>query len=182
MSDRLDVLGLPTREDRLEVRKLGDPWPAVLRGSAQASEDPEQLVDLRVPGEERTSGEHLCQDTAYAPGVHTGRVVLGTKQDLGSPGGQNTRKFLAGHQVPVPEGDHLMSEGPHRHTEGTSQPKVCQLDISTGVDQKVLGLEVPKKAYKHFQSNKSRPVEHPVLVAVSNPLQQLPQVRPHHRL
>ena len=39
-----------------------------------------------------------------------------------------------------------MSEGPDGHTEGPGQTKVCQLDISPGVYQQVLGLEVPEKS------------------------------------
>jgi hypothetical protein len=56
----------------------------------------------------------------------------------------------------------------HRQAEGAREPKVGQLDLAGGVDEQVLGLEVP--------------VEHPALVAVVDPLEQLPQVGSYRRL
>ena len=61
-----------------------------------------------------------------------------------------------------------MGVGPDGDPEGPGQPEVGELDEPGGVDQQVLGLEVP--------------VEHPVLVAVAHPLQQLPEVGPDQGL
>ena len=42
------------------------------------SAPPEELVNLRVPGEERLPRDHLREDAAQAPRVHAGRVELGS--------------------------------------------------------------------------------------------------------
>ena len=74
---------LPAGKHRFVVRQAGNPRPVGFGGSAQDPEYPKQLVDLRVPGEERLAGDHLGEDTAEAPVVHTGAVEFGAEQNLG---------------------------------------------------------------------------------------------------
>ena len=38
---------------------------------------------------------------------------------------------------------HLMSVGADRHPEGPSQAEVSKLDLPLGIDEQVLGLQVP---------------------------------------
>lgn len=57
---------------------------------------------------------------------------------------------------------HLMSVGADRHPKGPSQAEVSQLDLPLGVNEQVLGLQVP--------------MENPVGVTEGQALQQLEQV------
>ena len=69
---------LPPGEHWLVVWQLSDSWPRGLCGSAECSEDSEELINLRVSGEQRSSRDHLSEDTSQTPGVHTRAVELGS--------------------------------------------------------------------------------------------------------
>ena len=92
---------LPLGEHGLVVGEAGHPGPGLLGGRAEdpeysdnkeykeylevccmfklsSSSLPEELVNLRVPGEERLPRDHLREDAAQAPRVHAGRVELGS--------------------------------------------------------------------------------------------------------
>merc|ERR1719244_501209 len=96
------------------------------------------------------SSYHLSKYTSQTPVIHTGRVELGAQQDLRSP---------------IPQGNNFVSVGPHWDTKGPSQPKICQLDQPSRVDQKILRFEIS--------------VKHSVSVAVTYSLQQLSHVGPN---
>lgn len=57
---------------------------------------------------------------------------------------------------------YFMCVGANGNPKGSSQAKVCQLDLALGVDEEVLGLQVP--------------VKDPVRVAEGQALQQLEEV------
>ena len=89
---------LPLGEHGLVVGEAGHAGPGLLGGRAEDPEysddnkeclkmfqivptfsaPPEELVNLRVPGEERLPRDHLREDAAQAPRVHAGRVELGS--------------------------------------------------------------------------------------------------------
>lgn len=109
-----EILCRPLRESWLVIRKLADPWPAffvwspknsVMRGEvrswrswgiAHAPEDLEDLVNLRIPREQRMSSHnHLRKDAPHGPHVDTGRVVTCAQENFGSavPQGDNLDKI-----------------------------------------------------------------------------------------
>lgn len=65
-----------------------------IRSFALIPEDPEELIDFRIPVEERLLGGHFCKDGPDAPYIYRGRVAGGAKQDLwGSvPQGDNLER------------------------------------------------------------------------------------------
>lgn len=82
-------------------------------GSAGAPEDLEQLVDLRVPWEQRPLVHHLRKDAAHGPDVDGGRVVAGAQQDL---------------RRAVPEGHHLHRQRGRRSDGGGSWGETVRLN------------------------------------------------------
>ena len=62
---------------------MGDAWPGALRGRAHDAEDAHKLVFVRGAGEERTTGVHLCHDTACGPDVDAGIVGSASKENIG---------------------------------------------------------------------------------------------------
>jgi hypothetical protein len=148
--DLVEGPGGPLREGGLVVRELGDARPDLLGGGAEGPEDPEELVDLAVTGEERVLVVHLGKDAADRPDVHGHGVVPGAEEDLGGP---------------VPKSDHLVGVGADGDAKGPGEAKVGELEDAVPVDQHVLGLHVP--------------VQHAVAVAVRDALEHLEKIRFH---
>lgn len=51
---------------------------------SHSPEDPEDLINLRVTGEERLTHDHLGKDAADRPHVNARRVVTRAEEDFGS--------------------------------------------------------------------------------------------------
>ena len=111
---------------------------------ADVPEDLEDLVDLRVAGEQRLARAHLREDAADGPHVHAGRVLAAAEQDLGRA---------------VPQRDDLVGVRPQRDAKGSREAEVRKLEVPVAVDQQVLRLQVA--------------VQHAVAVAVAHALAQL---------
>ena len=77
-----DLERRPHGEIFVPVLVAGHAWPDVLVGGTQDAEDLEELVDLRVAGEQRSLGGHFCEDRADCPHVHGQRVGLAAEEDL----------------------------------------------------------------------------------------------------
>jgi hypothetical protein len=107
-------------------------------------EDLEDLVNLRVTGEQRLARAHLSEDTAHRPHVDASRVLSTAEQDL---------------RRTVPQSDHLVGVCAERDTKSAGEPEVGELEVVVLVDEEVLGLEVA--------------VEDAVSVAVAHALTQL---------
>ena len=73
----------------LEIWELGYSRPELLGGGSEHSEDPEQLIYLRVSLEQRPSVDHLGEDGADAPDVNRTGVLGAAKKNLKS-------KFISG--------------------------------------------------------------------------------------
>ena len=69
----------------LEVREMGHSRPEILGGSLENSEDPEQLVNLRVSLEEGPPVDHLCVDGSDGPDVDGTGILRGAEQKLRGP-------------------------------------------------------------------------------------------------
>jgi hypothetical protein len=76
------VLRRPARE-LVPVAQLGDARPRGLVGRAEQLEDVQQLLQLRVPREQRLLADELAEDARDAPDVDSRRVVCSAEQDLG---------------------------------------------------------------------------------------------------
>jgi len=75
---RDDAIHLPGRPDwelKLEVWQFRDARPGRLVWCAADLEDPEKLVDFRVPWEQRLLGEELKKDASDRPYVDADRVM-----------------------------------------------------------------------------------------------------------
>lgn len=114
----LEILSVPLRERRLVVGQTADSGPdGLVRGTKQAvisgietqhsPEDAEDLVNLRVTGEQRLAHGHLGKDTANGPHVNGRRVMTRAEKDFGGA---------------VPKGDNL---GSVVCTEGVCVRCVC---------------------------------------------------------
>lgn len=90
-------------------------------------EDVEELVDLRVAVEERPTRVQLGEDAPDAPEVESERVTRLAHENLGRA---------------VPQSDHLMRERAHRHSEGSREPEVRDLQHVVRVHKQVLRLQV----------------------------------------
>lgn len=90
---------------------------------------------------------HLCKDATNAPNIHRCGIKLAAQEDLGGT---------------IPQRHHLVGVGAQGNPEGSSQPKVGQLDGSKLIDEQILGLQVP--------------VDDPMRVAEIHSLQELEEV------
>ena len=91
-------------ESRLEIVQSKSIWPVVLVRSAKNLEDLENLVNLRVSHEQRTSLHHLSKDAACRPEIDSEGISFLAEQNLWTP---------------VPECDDLMSIGFDRESESS---------------------------------------------------------------
>lgn len=117
----------PLGERGFVVGQTLDAGPDLIAGRAESPEDTEDLVDLRVTGEQRATHRHLGKDTAYAPHVDGRAVVTRTEKDLWSP---------------IPQRDHLMGVGSQWDTESAGQAEIGQLQVALLVDQQILRFEI----------------------------------------
>lgn len=131
-------------EVRLILRELRDAGPGPLARRAHESEDLLQLIVIRGAGEERSACVHLCHDAAGRPDVDRGVVGAGAEQDVWSA---------------VPQCDNFITEGVYWDAEGASEAEICEFELSTCIDQEVLGLEIA--------------VQDAVLVAEVDPTEEL---------
>lgn len=90
---------------------------------------------------------HFCKNTTKTPDINRRGIKFATQQDF---------------RCSVPQSHNFMSVCAHRHAKCTSQPKVCQFDVTSSIYQKVLWLQIP--------------VQYTMQVAISHTLQQLVQV------
>lgn len=147
------VLLFPLGEGLLVVAHVLDLGPHLLGGRAEHLEDLEDLVDLRVAGEQGLALRHFGENAPDGPHVDARGVLLAAQEDL---------------RRPVPERDHLVRVRPERHAERPGKPEVGDLQVPLLVDQQVLRLEVS--------------VQHPVRVAVVDALHELHHELLHHVL
>ena len=66
----------------LEIWELGYSRPELLGGGSEHSEDPEELIYLRVSLEQRPPVDHLGEDGADAPDVQRAGVLGAAKKNL----------------------------------------------------------------------------------------------------
>lgn len=90
-------------------------------------EDFEDLVDFRVPNEERSLLDHLRHDAPDAPNVDARILAVVPQQHLRSP---------------LPQGDDFVGERVHGEPLDLGQAEVRDLDLQVGGEQQVLGLQV----------------------------------------
>lgn len=107
-------------------------------------EDLENLVNLRVTGEQGLSRAHLRKDAAHGPHVHTGRVLPAAEQDLGGA---------------VPERHDLVGVRAQRDAKGAGEAKVSKLEIAVSINKQILRLEIA--------------MQHAVRVAVADALAEM---------
>lgn len=107
-------------------------------------ENLEDLVNLGISWEKRFSCAHLSKDAADRPHIHARGVLTASEQD-----------FWAA----VPQCDDFVGVRSQWHSEGTSEPEICKLEVAFPIDEQILGLQVA--------------VKHTMAVAVSNSLTQL---------
>ena len=110
----------PLGERGVPVLELGYPGPHVLVGCAALAEDLEELIDLRVSGEEGPLCHHLNEDGTDSPDINGWRVRLGTEEDLGWP---------------VPECDYLVCEWSDGGAERSGKPEVRELEAAVAGDE-----------------------------------------------
>ena len=150
-----DVGGGPERVDGPVLLVLGEVahgGPHGEVGRAHDLEDGHELL-LRVgAGEERAPRGHLGEDAARGPHVDRRRVLGRAHEHVGRA---------------VPERDDLVRERAHRDPKRAREPKVRELQVAALVDQQVLRLQVA--------------VQHAVVVAERNSLQQVPHQRVDRR-
>lgn len=123
-----------------------DSGPDLGVGSAHRLKDLQELVVVVVAGEKGFFVNDLGEDAADRPNVDRGGAILAAHENV---------------RGPAPEGDYLVGKVLHGDSEGTCQPEIGQLEDSLPVDEEVLGLQVP--------------VQHLVLMALLNAVQQLEQ-------
>ena len=109
----------PLGEHRLVVWQAGHARPALLGGRPHDAEDAEQLVNLRVAGEQRLPRDHLRKDASKTPGVHTRGVKLGSEQNL--------RGF-------VPQRPKFVGVRSNWKPERSGKTKICQFDTSMSIN------------------------------------------------
>jgi len=143
-----DLQRRPNGEGLVPVLQTGDAGPHLFIGSAQYSENLEQLVDLAVAGEQGSLGDHLSEDRSHSPHVNGQRVSLAAEENFGGA---------------VPQRHHFVSKGADGGHEGASQAKVGNLQTSISRDENVLRLEVA--------------VHHTTDVAVLEAAQELVSIR-----
>ena len=135
------------RERRFEIVQFQSIRPVILVRGAQNFENLEDLIDLRIAHEQRPTLYHLRENAASRPEIDSETVGLLPEQNL---------------RAPVPERHDLVSVGLNGKAEGSGKTEVRKFDVlSLGVDEQILGLEVP--------------MEDPVLVQVDERLQNLVQ-------
>lgn len=113
-------------------------------GGGDAPEDLEDLVNLGITSEQRLARAHLGEDAADGPHIDAGGVLAATEQNL---------------RGAVPQRDDLVGVCAERHTEGSREPEIRELEVAVAVDQEILRLQVA--------------VQHAVAVAVADALAQL---------
>ena len=109
----------PLGKHRLIVRQTGHARPALLGGRAHDAEDAEQLVNLRVAGEQRLPRDHLREDAAQAPRVHARGVKLGPEQYL---------------RCSVPQRHNFVGVSANWKPKGSGKSKICQFDASMSIN------------------------------------------------
>mmetsp|Transcript_34817 Transcript_34817/g.81239 ORF Transcript_34817/g.81239 Transcript_34817/m.81239 type:complete len:241 (-) Transcript_34817:420-1142(-) len=127
VTDRGPGLGWPTRKAGLEVWQLCEARPDILRWCAKLLKDPEYCVNLGVTSKEGSSRRHLCDYTTDAPHIHWQTVYMASEQDLGGA---------------VPDCHDFVSVLAKGHPKWSCQPKVCDLQAQSLVDQEVLRFEI----------------------------------------
>ena len=129
----------------MPVLELGDSGPHGLVGSPEHLEDVQQLLNLGLAREHGRLSDELREDAPDGPHVHRGGVQRGSQEDL---------------RGAVPQRDDLVGVGLERNAERPAQSEVRDLELELApVHEEVLGLEVP--------------VQHAVLVAVRNSLDEV---------
>lgn len=83
-------------------------------------EDLEDLVNLRITGEQGLACAHLGEDTTDRPHIDTGRVLTTAKQDL---------------RRTIPQCDDLVGVSAEWNTKGASETEICQFQVAVAVDE-----------------------------------------------
>jgi len=136
----------------LKLGKVSCVGPVVLVRCSKDLEYFEDLIDLRVTSEQRSSLSHLGENATSRPQVHTKTVRLLTQKDF---------------RASIPKCYHFVGVGLDGEAEGAGQTKISELDLGAcRVDEQILGLQVP--------------VEDSVLMAVDEGVQDLEEEA--HRL
>ncbi len=125
--DDAKVLSGVHLEVLLVIIILGNSWPGSLRGCAHDAKDANELVFIRSPREEGSSGVHLCHDAASRPDVDAGVVRAGAEENVWSS---------------IPECYDFIGEGVNWDAECTSKTEVCEFEDAFVVYEEVLGLEI----------------------------------------
>ena len=122
----LEELRLRQRVRRVRVRHHAR--PVVGRRRPEERADPQQLVEVVLPGEERDPGDHLEDDAPDGPHVHGGAVVRVPEEHV---------------RRAVPQRDDLVRVLFDGDAEGPPEPEVGDLQQHVvAVYQQVLRLEV----------------------------------------
>ena len=124
------ILSLPLRECCFEVGQSRDSLPNGFVGCPKSSEDSEQLINLWVSRKQRSVWSHLCKDTTDWPDINWRSIQRRSQHNL---------------WWSIPKSDYFMSVSSNRKGNGSGQTKVCQFDVSFGIDQKVLRFQVSMK-------------------------------------
>lgn len=125
--DGAQVLRVEDLEVRLVLRELADTRPRALRRRAHDAEDANQLVLIGGAGEQRTARVHLRHDAAGGPDVDAGVVGARAEEDVGRA---------------VPQRHDLVGEGVDWDAKGARKTEITELELSLGVDEEVLRLQV----------------------------------------
>mmetsp|Transcript_23375 Transcript_23375/g.33025 ORF Transcript_23375/g.33025 Transcript_23375/m.33025 type:complete len:203 (+) Transcript_23375:300-908(+) len=144
---KLVRLWCPFGKCTLKVFERRNAGPSSFCGSAQNSEDAEELINFGVGREKSSSHHHFSKNTTDRPDINRSCVLATAKKNFGSA---------------VPKSDNLMSVRADRHTEGTSQTKVGKFQGSVLVNEQILRFEIT--------------VKNSVAMAKGNPFEKLPHV------
>lgn len=131
-------------EVRLILRELRYPRPGPFARCTHESEDLLELIIVRGAWKQWSTGVHLCHDTARRPDVD-GCVVGATAE-------KDVRRA-------VPQCHDLVRERVYWDAEGASETEVCKFELTSSIDQQILGLEIS--------------MEHTILVAEVDSSEQL---------
>ena len=116
------------REGRLEVIEFKRIWPVILVRCSQNFKNLEDLINLRISHEERSTLDHLSEDAASGPSVYSKRVCLLTEKDF---------------RASIPECDDLVGVSLDRKAKCAGQSKISKLNVdSSSIDEQVLRFQV----------------------------------------
>jgi len=113
-----------------DLARLADVSGYTIQEVSNSPEDLEDLINLRITGEEGLPRAHFSENAPHRPHVNAGRILTTAEQDL---------------RGAVPEGDDLVGVGAKGDAEGAGETEIGELEVSILVNKKVLGLEVAVK-------------------------------------